>query len=135
MKTREISEFVSAIDPALEAQRSGDNHTALEMLTGLLPRVLQDIARKRARDTRAQAALLSDFVLRVEGVRGMDQAQVAHGGADTREFDSGTLESRFHEGVYAAGEVLNVDGECGGFNLLFAWASGITAGRHAALSR
>jgi len=123
-------EKILALLSAREKQLGRD-----EMLTGLLPRVLQDIVRKRARDPRAQAALLSDFVLRVEGVRGMDQAQVADGGADTREFDSETLESRFHEGVYAAGEVLNVDGECGGFNLLFAWASGITAGRHAALSR
>jgi len=90
-------------------------------------------ARSRAFEQLAASGRICP--VRVEGVRGMDQAQVAHGGADTREFDSETLESSFHEGVYAAGEVLNVDGECGGFNLLFAWASGITAGRHAALSR
>lgn len=105
-----------------------------EIYTGLLPRVLADVIKKQGRTMDEQAALLSDFVLKVEGVRGMDMAQVAHGGADTREFDADTMESRFHKGLYAAGEVLNVDGECGGFNLMFAWAGGLIAGRHAALS-
>jgi predicted flavoprotein YhiN len=41
------------------------------------------------------------------------------------------MASRLAPGLYAAGEVLDVDGDCGGFNLLFAWASGILAGEHA----
>ncbi|MBO7423937.1 MAG: NAD(P)/FAD-dependent oxidoreductase, partial [Oscillospiraceae bacterium] len=44
------------------------------------------------------------------------------------EFSSETLESRIVPGLYAAGEVLNVDGDCGGFNLMFAFSSGIIAG-------
>ena len=105
-----------------------------DLFTGLLPRVLADVVQKRAKNVPAQARLLSDFVLDVTGVRGLDQAQVAHGGIDTCEFDPDTMESRFHPGVYAAGEVLNVDGECGGFNLLFAWAGGLIAGSRAGRS-
>ena len=51
------------------------------------------------------------------------------GGADYREFDPMTMESRIVPGLYAAGEVLNVDGDCGGFNLMFAFSSGILAGQ------
>ena len=58
----------------------------------------------------------------------MDYAQVSAGGADCREFNAETLESRLVPGLYAAGEVLNVDGDCGGFNLMFAFSSGILAG-------
>ena len=65
----------------------------------------------------------------ITGTRGMDFAQVTAGGADCGEFISETMESRIISGVHAAGEVLNVDGDCGGFNLMFAFSSGIIAGR------
>lgn len=68
------------------------------------------------------------YRLCIRGTRGMDFAQVTAGGADCREFSSETLESRIVPGLYAAGEVLNVDGDCGGFNLMFAFSSGIIAG-------
>ena len=58
----------------------------------------------------------------------MDYAQVTAGGMDCREFDPLTMESRIVPGLYAAGEVLNVDGDCGGFNLMFAFSSGLNAG-------
>ena len=58
-------------------------------------------------------------------------AQVTAGGAACREFMENTLESRVVKGLHAAGEILDVDGECGGFNLMFALASGILAGRAA----
>ena len=102
------------------------------LLTGLLPRVLSQVLEKDAKSLPALAKKLSDFALPVQGVKGLDSAQVAHGGIDTREFDPATMESRLYPGLYAAGEVLHVDGECGGFNLLFAWSSGLTAGCHAA---
>ena len=60
--------------------------------------------------------------------RGFDSAQVTSGGACSEFFDPDTLESRLIPGLHAAGEVLNVDGDCGGFNLMFALGSGITAG-------
>ena len=64
----------------------------------------------------------------VKGSRGLDYAQVTAGGASCCEFDPSTMESMIIPGLYAAGEVLDVDGDCGGFNLMFAFASGRTAG-------
>ena len=62
---------------------------------------------------------------------GMDSAQVTAGGIVTSEFDPETMESRLVPGLYACGEVLDVDGDCGGYNLQWAWSSGRCAGRHA----
>ena len=72
---------------------------------------------------------LADLRLPVTGTRGFDQAQVTAGGILTDGFDPATMESRLCRGLYAAGEVLDVDGDCGGFNLMFAFASGLLAGR------
>ncbi len=73
-------------------------------------------------------AAVHDFVLPVTGVMGMDCAQVTAGGICTDEFDPQTLESRLVPGLYAAGEVLDIDGDCGGYNLQWAWSSGHLAG-------
>ena len=62
---------------------------------------------------------------------GMDAAQVTAGGVVTSEFDPETLESKLVSGLYACGEVLDVDGDCGGYNLQWAWSSGYVAGSHA----
>ncbi len=62
---------------------------------------------------------------------GMDAAQVTAGGILTADFDSETMESRFVSGLYACGEVLDIDGDCGGFNLQWAWSSGRLAGESA----
>jgi len=58
----------------------------------------------------------------------MEHAQVTVGGVLTEQFRADTLESRKAPGVFACGEVLDVDGDCGGFNLQWAWASGYVAG-------
>jgi len=63
--------------------------------------------------------------------RGFAYAQVTAGGIETAAFDPQTMESRLVPGLYAAGEILNVDGDCGGFNLMFAFAAGSIAGRAA----
>lgn len=63
---------------------------------------------------------------------GMDSAQVTAGGASTSEFDPETMESKLVPGLYACGEVMDVDGDCGGFNLQWAWSSGRLAGLSAA---
>ena len=77
----------------------------------------------------AAAAAAKDFALPVRGTEGFDAAQVTAGGMDTAQFDPRTLESRLVPGLFACGEVLDVDGDCGGFNLQWAWASGHIAGR------
>ena len=65
----------------------------------------------------------------IAGTRGFQYAQVTAGGAECSEFDPGTMASRLVPGLYAAGEVLNVDGDCGGFNLMFAFSSGMLVGK------
>ena len=55
-----------------------------------------------------------------------DNAQVTAGGIDTTDIDPSTLESKIIKGLFFAGEVLDVDGDCGGFNLQWAWSSGAT---------
>ena len=56
---------------------------------------------------------------------------VTAGGMVTAEFDPGSMESNLVPGLYACGEVLDVDGDCGGYNLQWAWSSGRMAGSHA----
>ena len=79
-------------------------------------------------DLAAIAFQLHRFTLPVLGSCGFDQAQVTAGGLRTDEFDPHTMESRLIPGFYACGEVLDVDGDCGGFNLQWAWSSGHLAG-------
>ena len=62
---------------------------------------------------------------------GMDSAQVTAGGIVTKEFNPETMESKLVPGLYACGEVLDIDGDCGGYNLQWAWSSGRLAGEHA----
>ena len=71
----------------------------------------------------------ADFCLPVRGVEGFDAAQVTAGGLLTESFDPETMESRLHPGLFACGELLDIDGPCGGYNLQWAWASGVLAGR------
>ena len=81
------------------------------------------------RQLEALCRRVRDLALPVTGTCGFDQAQVTAGGLRTGEFDPRTMESRLTPGFYACGEVLDVDGDCGGFNLQWAWASGRLAGR------
>lgn len=73
-----------------------------------------------------------DFRIEVIGIGDAKHAQVTRGGAAVDGFDAETLESLVVPGIYACGEVLDVDGPCGGYNLHWAWASGLVAGTSAA---
>ena len=79
-------------------------------------------------ELRRLSSAMTDFCLPVTGVSGFETAQVTAGGIKTSEFDPQTLQSRIVPGLYACGEVLDVDGDCGGYNLQWAWASGLLAG-------
>ena len=72
------------------------------------------------------------YQLEITGTKGMASAQVTAGGVACESFCPDTMESKIHPGLFATGELLNVDGDCGGFNLMFAFASGIIAGENAA---
>ena len=77
--------------------------------------------------------LIKHFEVTVKATNSYEQAQVCCGGIDTAEVDPETLESRYVPGLYFAGEILDVDGMCGGYNLQWAWASGYTAGKAASV--
>ena len=80
------------------------------------------------------AAQIKHFSVPVENTRSFEQAQVTAGGVDTGEVCEETMESMLVKGLYFAGEMLDIDGICGGFNLQWAWSSGAAAGRCAAAS-
>jgi predicted Rossmann fold flavoprotein len=82
--------------------------------------------------SRALAGLLKAWAFDVTGSQSWHDAQVAAGGVVVDDVDATTLESKRQPGLYLCGEVLDVDGDCGGFNLQWAWSSGWVAGRHAA---
>lgn len=74
------------------------------------------------------ADMLCRFGLPLTGTLGFEDAQVTAGGVSTDQFDPETMESRLVPGLYACGEVLDIDGDCGGYNLQWAWSSGRLAG-------
>lgn len=124
-------------------------HLTLEhFLTGMMNKKTGQLLLKRVLETQLsrKVSALSDhdiekmvhalkrYSLSVLGALGWKNAQVTAGGIDTRDFDDTTMESRVTPGLYACGEVLDIDGDCGGYNLQWAWASGRLAGERAALS-
>jgi predicted Rossmann fold flavoprotein len=83
-------------------------------------------------EVRRFAQRLKRWPLAVAGIRSWNEAQVTAGGVETDGVDPATLESKIVHGLFFAGEVLDVDGDCGGYNLQWAWSSGFVAGKHAA---
>ncbi len=78
------------------------------------------------------AAFLKELKLTVTGDNGFNNAQVSAGGIELDGFYSHSMESKIMPNLYAAGEILNVDAICGGYNLHWAWATGTLAGKNAA---
>ena len=108
----------------------GSCHTRLgQMLCKAAGFTNQPAASLTDDDLRRIAAQATGFTLPITGTCGFDQAQVTAGGLQTGEFDPRTMQSRLVPGLYACGEVLDVDGDCGGFNLQWAWSSGRLAGQ------
>ena len=80
-----------------------------------------------AAECRRAAETVKNWVVPVTGTQGFGGAQVTAGGIAADEVDAATMQLRRHPGLYIAGEVLDVDGDCGGFNLQFAWSSAYVA--------
>lgn len=76
--------------------------------------------------------LIQYFPVEIEDTNAYEQAQVCAGGVRTNEIDEDTMESLYEKDLYLAGELLDVDGICGGYNLQWAWATGYIAGKNAA---
>lgn len=134
---------------ALIAKRieTAPKKTAMFSLVGLVNKRLIPVLLKEAgiRDLNSPVAslssgdrnriadILTDWRFKVRGTKGWQSAQVTAGGVDTSEIEQSTMASRLVKGLYFAGEIIDIDGLCGGFNLQWAWSSGYVAGQSAAL--
>lgn len=118
-----------------------DNRSLNEMLNGLLNnKLLLELIHKSGVSPDKKGRLLTEddcksltrsikhTAVSVRKPRGVEFAQVCAGGIYTKEIDVRTLESKIHPGLYFCGELLDVDGICGGYNLQWAWTSGYIAG-------
>ena len=126
---------------AMLSRRRASSLTTEDLCTGILHNRLGRVLMKEA-DIRSNTPIssltdnqLEDIISLTKGFTvslteplGMDAAQVTAGGIVTHEFDPQTMESKLVPGLYACGEVLDVDGDCGGYNLQWAWSSGRLAG-------
>lgn len=125
----------------------GKKKTSAEALIGLFPKKLIDVLLKEAGISLHKEAVsvttkelgrleqtIKEFRVDVIGTKSYEQAQVCAGGVDTEEINPKTMESKLVNGLYFAGEVVDIDGTCGGYNLQWAWSSGYLAGYQAAIS-
>ena len=125
-------------------KKASSSLPAEELLTGILHNRLGRIVVKEAGiSLHAPIRQLEDWELEnvckcakcltvpLTEPMGMDAAQVTAGGISTDEFNPATMESRLVPALYACGEVLDIDGDCGGYNLQWAWSSGRCAGEAA----
>ncbi len=121
-----------------------ENKSCAQALCGMFPDKLAVALLEEAGFAPAQpASLMSEsqirtftetvkrFCVPIHATRSFEQAQVTAGGVATDEICADTMESKLIPGLYVAGEMLDIDGICGGFNLQWAWSSGAVAGRHA----
>ena len=125
-----------------QRQKTAMHITAEDLLTGVLHNRLgrtiiryvnlkadTPISDLKRDDLRQIVRACKGFTLPVRGTEGFAGAQVTAGGIRCAEFDPATMQSRLVPGLYACGEVVDIDGDCGGFNLQWAWSSGRLAGR------
>ena len=125
-------------------RRRGTHWKTEDLLTGILHnrlgRVLTQaagisghvpVAQLEEYEIEAVVRAVKRFDVVLTETMGMDSAQVTAGGIVTADFDPQTMESRLVSGLYACGEVLDIDGDCGGYNLQWAWSSGRLAGLYA----
>ena len=107
-------------------------HTLLKEL-GLFP-LSRPSATLSPEELQTLAFRIKHWTFPVTGTLSWDSAQITAGGLLCHEFNLATMESRLQKGLYTAGEILDVDGDCGGFNLHWAWSTGCLAGQSAAES-
>lgn len=125
-------------------RRKAANTPVEDLLTGILHNRLGRVLTKAAgikgkqfageltqQEMENVARMVKSFDIELTEPLGMDSAQVTAGGVLTCDFDSRTMQSKLVSGLYACGEVLDIDGDCGGYNLQWAWSSGYLAGNHA----
>ncbi len=112
-----------------------------EMMVGLLNHKLSYIILNKSgidvykksnqltnQDLKELVKNIKEFHLTINGTNSFDQAQVCAGGVSTKEINPTTMESNLHHNLYLVGELIDVDGTCGGYNLQWAWSTGYIAG-------
>ncbi len=114
----------------------------IDALLGILPEKLAvalvqegnllHIENPTLEQIQSLAGCCKNWKMEVTALRGYEQAQVTAGGVHTREVEPATMASKLRSGLYLTGELLDIDGDCGGYNLQFAFGSGALAGRAAA---
>ena len=127
----------------LDRRILSQNHaSALQLLSGVFPRLLAlavlkeagisadaSAARLTEKQRCALISAISAFKLKITGTQGFKNAQVTAGGVSLDDVDPLTMSSRLYDGLYLTGEMLDVNGPCGGYNLHFAFASALAASR------
>lgn len=121
-----------------------ENRTIEEALIGLInkrliPSILKEINIKRdkkvahisKKEINNLSEILTNWEFKIIGSKEWKDAQVTAGGVSTKEIDSKTMESKKCKGLYIVGELIDIDGDCGGYNLQWAWSSGYMAGTSA----
>lgn len=95
----------------------------VEKLQGLVNQKWVPVIRKRAGEPEEVSHLLKNYETVIIDTFGLERAQVTAGGVPTGEIDPATMQSRIHKNLFLLGELVDVDGICGGYNLHFAWAT------------
>jgi len=135
-------------DLLLRRKKNLSHLTMENFFVGLLNKKIGNVIAKRSgieklsfsvssldRDTIwNMASIIKETRFNIIGNNGWNNAQVTAGGVLTSQFCDRTMESKIVSGVYASGEVFDIFGRCGGFNLQWAWSSGVIAGKSAAKS-
>ncbi|MBR0189954.1 MAG: aminoacetone oxidase family FAD-binding enzyme [Clostridia bacterium] len=113
------------------AKRTRDGFMSkTDILNGLVHKKLgETIVKQSGGDLARTIKTVKSFTVKVTGTLGFDYAQTTKGGIDTADIHPHSYESKLQKGLYITGEMLDVDGECGGYNLTFAFISGIIAAR------
>lgn len=138
------STFEELIDMLMKRCYNNPDKTTEQMMVGMLNHKLNYIIIKEARlnpeipchiltksDIIKLARLIKGLKVRINNTNTFDFAQVTSGGVSTLEIDPITMVSKLKEGLYLTGELIDVDGACGGYNLQWAWSTGYIAGNHA----
>lgn len=125
----------------LYSRRSVDRGLCENMLSGIMNKQLCIVLMKECgiaangrineltdSELKALATIIKCWRIKIKNSRSFDYAQVTAGGADCSQLCDSTMESRLVKNVFCCGEALNVDGDCGGYNLQWAWSSGRLVG-------
>lgn len=121
--------------------------TIEEMMVGMLNNKLNYIIIKEAglspespchilnkSEIKKLATLIKKLKVNIKDTNTFDFAQVTSGGVSTLDIEANSMESKLKKGLYITGELIDVDGACGGYNLQWAWSTGYIAGSHAGIT-